>query len=77
MLSFLFKLANDFEIEHGYRANTLYLNKPHFEQLQEALKEIHGLEAINKILGMEIILTNDCYQPHLAWSPVEHAQVVH
>jgi len=78
MLSFLFKLANNFEIEHGYRPNVLYLNQQHFQSLKEALAEIHGLDAINQFMGMEIVLTNDTNQPHLAWSPVEwkHAVIV-
>ena len=76
MLSFLYQLANKFEQEHGYRPNVLYLNQQHFQSLKEALAEIKGLDAINKFMGMEIVLTSDCNQPHLAWSPVEWKHAV-
>lgn len=71
MLSFLFKLANNFEREHGYRANVLYLNQGHFQCLKESLAEIKGLDALNKFMGMEIVLMTDAGQPNLAWSPIE------
>ena len=76
MLSFLFQLANKFEREHGYRPNVLYLNQGHFNSLKESLAEIKNLDALTRFLGMEIVLSNDCNQPHLAWSPVEWKHAV-
>ncbi len=78
MLSFLIQIANEFENEHGYRPNVLYINPQHFKSLQGALSEIRGLDALTRFLGMEIVLSNESSQPHLAWSPVEwkHAVVV-
>jgi len=76
MLSFLFQLANNFEREHGYRPNVLYLNQSHFISLKEALTEINGLDALTQFLGMEIVLSNEVCQPHLAWSPVEWKHAV-
>ena len=71
MLSFLIQIANQFELEHGYRPNVLYINPQHFRVLQAALSEIQGLEALTQFLGMEIVLAEDACQPHLAWSAVE------
>ncbi len=78
MLSFLIQIANQFENEHGYRPNVLYINPQHFKTLQGALSEIRGLDALTRFLGMEIVLADDACQPHLAWSSVEwkHAKVV-
>jgi len=78
MLSFLIQIANQFEHEHGYHANVLYINSSHFQSLQAALAEIKGLDALTQFLGMEIVLSDDAYQPHLAWSAFEwqHAKVV-
>jgi len=76
MLSFLFNLANNYEQEHGYRPNVLYLNQTHFHSLQEALAEIKDLQAINHFLGMEIVLTDSIKQPHLAWSAIKSNHAV-
>lgn len=78
MLSFLFRLANQFEQEHGYRPNVLYMNKHHFHSLIDALSEIKDLDALTKFMGMELVLSPDSCQPHVAWSPIEwkHAVMV-
>jgi len=76
MLSFLFKLANNFEQEHGYRPNVLYLNQQHFKSLKESLADIKDLDALNRFLGMEIVLSEESSQPHLAWSPIEWKHAV-
>lgn len=71
MLSFLIQIASQFELEHGYRPNVLYINPQHFKSLQSALSEIKGLDALTQFLGMEIVLSNESRQPHLAWSSIE------
>ncbi len=76
MLSFLYQLARQFEKRHGYRANVIYLNNNHFSCLQQELAAIHDLGDMTLFLGMEIILTSDTKQPHLAWSPVDWQHAV-
>ncbi len=76
MLSFLIQIASQFEIEHGYRPNVLYINPQHFKLLQSALSEIKGLDALTQFLGMEIVLSSEPCQPHLAWSPIEWKRAV-
>lgn len=76
MLSFLCRLANKFEQEHGYRPNVLFMNKNHFDSLFDALAEIKDLDALTKFMGMELILSPDSCQPHVGWSPVEWKHAV-
>ena len=76
MLSFLYHMANAFEREHGFRPNILYINLNHFAQLRSQLAEIKGLDALNQLLGMEIVLDTNLSQPHVAWSSVEWNRAV-
>jgi len=76
MLSFLYRMVNTFEREHGFRPNVLYLNNQHFLQLKSQLSNIKDLDALNHFLGMEIVLDAEITQPHVAWSNIEgHAAV--
>ncbi|MGD8484938.1 MAG: hypothetical protein PVF81_08775 [Thioalkalispiraceae bacterium] len=76
MLSFLYRMANMFEREHGFRPNVLYLNHQHFQQLKSQLANIRDLDALNQLLGMEIVLDSELTQPHVAWSSAEwHAAI--
>jgi len=71
MLSFLCRMANTFESEHGFRPNVLYLNQQHFLQLKSQLDNIQDLDTLNHLLGMEIVLNAELTQPHVAWSAVD------
>jgi len=76
MLSFLYRMANTFEREHGFRPNVLYLNNQHFLQLKSQLDNIKDLDALNQLLGMELVLDDELTQPHVAWSSVEWQESV-
>jgi hypothetical protein len=76
MLSFIYQLAHEYEQEHGFRPNVLYLNRTHFAQLQGQLAEIHNLGTMSKLLGMEIVLEDDLTHPHVAWSTVDWQRAV-
>jgi len=76
MLSFLYKLARQFEHRHGYRPNVLHLNHCHFKRLQQDLAAIHDLDGMNQFLGMEIVVSVEFAQPHLAWTPVDWQNAV-
>ena len=76
MLSFIYQLAHEFEQEHGFRPNVLYLNRSHFAQLQGQLAEIHNLGTMSKLLGMEIVLESDLAHPHVGWSTVDWQRAV-
>jgi len=70
MLSFIYQLAHEYETEHGFRPNVLYLNHTHFAELQNQLAEIPDLDRMNQLLGMEIVLDSDLTHPHVSWSAV-------
>ena len=78
MISFLYRLANKFEIEHGFRPNILYLNPKHYSQLRTDLSEIKDLDELVTFLGMEVVLAGEMSHPHVAYSVVdwENSQVV-
>jgi len=66
MLSFLYRLIRAFVQEHGYRPNVVVMNRHHYRQLQESLPEMHDFAPF---LGLEVILSDDCVHPHVAWLP--------
>ena len=71
MLSFLYHMANAFEREHNFRPNVLYINHAHFNQLRSELSGIKDLDALNRLLGMELVLDSELTQPHVAWSSTD------
>jgi hypothetical protein len=68
MLSFLYRLATDFEREHGYRPNLLYISPHHFQSLRHDLASIQGLGELVRFLGMEIVIEPEACHPHLCFS---------
>ena len=78
MISFLCRLANKFEIEHGFRPNILYLNPKHYSQLRTDLANIKNLDELVTFLGMEVVLAGEMSHPHVAYSVVdwENSQAV-
>lgn len=71
MLSYLVKLASDFEREHGQRPNILYLNHAHFHTLRQELAGIPGLGELVRFLGMEVVIESGVSHPHLSYSQAE------
>ena len=71
MLSFIYRLANEFEQEQGFRPNVLSMNREHFGRLQNELAEIPDLELISQLLGMEIVLDDELVHPHVYWTSVD------
>lgn len=66
MLSFIYRLAMDFEREHGERPNVLYLNRFHFEHVRAGFADPDDLETMMQVLGMTIMITEDAINPRLA-----------
>ena len=75
MLSFLFHLAHDFELSHGYQPNLLYIKQSHFEVLRQDLAEIRDLDKLSQFLGMEIVFSEEATHPHVVWQPIEWKKV--
>ena len=68
MLSFINRLVREFELEHGFRPNLLYLNRFHAEHLKAAFDPDYTMAQILDVLGMELIIENNITQPHVAWT---------
>ncbi|MCC6302471.1 MAG: hypothetical protein IT489_06700 [Gammaproteobacteria bacterium] len=66
MLSFIDRLATDFERLHGQRPNVLYLNRYHFERMRGDFADPEDIETMMKILGMTLMITEDAINPRLA-----------
>jgi hypothetical protein len=76
MLSFIYQLVQEYEREHGYRPNVLYLNHAHFAGLRGDLAEIRNLGAMSQLLGMEIVLDPELTQPHVYWTTIDWLHAV-
>lgn len=68
MLSYLYKLATEFEREHGHRPNLLYISPQHFQSLRHDLADIPGLGELVRFLGMEVVVDTEVGHPHLSYS---------
>ena len=66
MLSFIYRLVRDFELEHGMKPNVLYLNDEHFERLRQDFVDPDNIEAIIKRLDMELVIDHGAVHPHLS-----------
>ena len=77
MLSFIYRLARDFEKEHGVPPNLLYLNPTHLQFLRAQLDETWPLDNIVNLLGMEIMVSSEVVHPHVVWTQLAwHRQAI-
>jgi len=76
MLSYLYRMVNGFECDHGYRPNVLYLNRHHFTQLRTDLANIHGLGELVHFLGMEIVIDSEVTHPRVSYTMVDWDQAI-
>lgn len=66
MLSFIYALARDYESVFGERANLLYINRMHFEELRREFSDPDDIETMSAVLGMTVMISEDAVDPHLA-----------
>jgi hypothetical protein len=74
MLSFIYQLAHSFAHQRGYPPNLLCLNHRHYHALEAALPSDAAQGTLHERLGMEIVLTNEALQPHVAWTRLGEQQ---
>lgn len=67
MLSFIVRVTQEFEQEHGKRPNLLYLNPEHVVHLQRGFDDCYDLAAIMRMLNMELLIDQGAVHPHVAW----------
>lgn len=73
MLSFLYRLMETFQREHGMPPNLIHLNRLHYRKLLESLPTMKSHEEISRFLMMEIIISPEIMHPHVACaSRVKH-----
>lgn len=75
MLSFLYHLAHNFELSHGYQANLLYIRQEHFNALRHDLDGINDLDKLTQFLGMDIVFSEEATHPHVVWQPIEWTKI--
>ena len=66
MLSFIYRLVRDFELEQGMKPNVLYLNGIHFQRLRHDFVDPEDIESIINRLDMEIVIDNNAIHPHMS-----------
>ncbi len=74
MLSYILRLAFEFEKKHGFWPNMLYLNTEQFKHWQDEFADPVVFEEIARRLSLEIVISVDALHPHVAWVP--HRQQV-
>ena len=68
MLSYIFRLIDHFQRQHGVEPNLLYLNELHMLELRKALAAGQTIQSITDFLGMELIINREITHPHVAWT---------
>ena len=77
MLSYIYSVAKEFEREHGFSPNLIYMNYAQLECLKQQLEDPYDFNSILVFLGMELILQDDIISPSVAWSRSPWKEVVH
>ena len=66
MLSYIYRIASEFQKEHGYPPNTLFLNRQHLARLKLEFAGVE-IEQILELLDMQIRVEQDSRHPHVGW----------
>jgi hypothetical protein len=67
MLSFIYRVSQQFEKEHGYGPNTLYMNYAHLECLKQQLENPADFNAVTDLLGVELVISGEVVYPCVTW----------
>lgn len=66
MLSLIVSLVSNYEERYGNRPNLVYMNETHYGYLREELPGVRGHDGVVAILGVDIALSEQAIQPHVA-----------
>ncbi len=66
MLSFLYRLIRNFQREHQFPPNVVYLSSLHYRALRDNLSKFNH-EQIEHFLQVHIVLEPEALHPHVAW----------
>ena len=71
MLSYIFRLVDHFQRQHGVEPNLLYLNELHMLELRKAFASGQTIPSITDFLRMELVISREITHPHVAWTQTE------
>jgi len=77
MLNQIYSVAKDFETEHGFCPNIVYMNYAHLECLKQQLDDPYDFNAILVFMGMELIIEQEASNPSVAWAKSPWKEAVH
>ena len=77
MLSYIYSVAKEFEQEHGFSPNLLYMNYAHLECLKQQLEDPYEFNSLLVFLGMELILTQNINYPSVGWAHAPWKEAIH
>jgi len=67
MLSYIFRLADHFQRQHGIDPNLFYLNELHMLELRKAFTANQTMPSITDFLRMDIIISREITHPKVSW----------
>ena len=68
MISYIYRLIQQFQRQHGIHPNLLYLNEIHAQHLKQSFGEDFSHHSITDLLQMELIINKEITHPHVAWT---------
>lgn len=68
MISYIYRLIQQYERQHGIHPNLLYLNEIHAEHLKQSFAQDLPHHSISDLLQMEMVITKEITHPHVAWT---------
>lgn len=68
MISYILRIISEFQQEHGYQPNLLYLNEFHLNHLKAGFADDMSLPDLCDLMKMELIITGEVIHPHVAWT---------
>ncbi|HSD97156.1 MAG TPA: hypothetical protein VLB06_08435 [Sulfuricaulis sp.] len=71
MLSFLYRLVENYHREHGLHPNLLYVNQQHYQKLLQCLPEMKNQEEVSRFLIMQVVIDPEAAHPYVAWLPTD------
>lgn len=72
MLSFIMRIVNAFERNHGVTPTLLYLNRTQLRALTHELEDRPAHHELVQMLGIELVISDDVIHPHVAWTEPRH-----
>jgi len=67
MLSYIFRLINQFQPQPGIEPTLIYMNEMHMLELRKALSPDETIQSITDLLGMEMIIHREITHPQVVW----------